>query len=108
MSGGNGEVPEAKQGRGGPPGPLRRPQGGDRPVIRRRHPRPPLRALPGRGANQVPSQGHPQGLGEEAGEEVARQVLHQARELQPHHAHALHARRGSEGCRHRGLSAVQG
>lgn len=95
----NGEVPEAKQGGCPPPGAPRRPEGHHREELRRRHSRPPLRPLPRRRHREVPEQGHSQGFGEEAGEEIAREGVREAGELQPHHAHALHARRGSQGHR---------
>jgi hypothetical protein len=97
----DGEVPQARQGRDPPAGPVRRQEGGDRARVRGGHPRPPLRPLPRRRPRQVPQEGGPQGLGQEDGEEVARQVLHQARQLHPPHAHPLHPRRRLQGRGHR-------
>jgi hypothetical protein len=97
----DGEVPQARQGRYPPPGPLRRQEGSYRARVRGGHPRPPLWPLPRRRPRQVPKEGDPQGLRQEDCEEVARQVLHQARQLHSPHAHPLHPRRRFQGCRHR-------
>ena len=104
----NGEVFEAKQGGDTPAGTVRRSQGRDRSVLRRRHPRQALRSLFGCGDKEVPEQGDPQGLGQEDGQEVPRQGLHQAREFPAPDAHALHLGRGFERRGRRGFASVQG
>ncbi|GER53848.1 palmitoyltransferase ZDHHC5 [Striga asiatica] len=73
----NGEIHQGEQGDDTPPGPLHRPQGHRSQELRRRHPRPPLGPLPRRRRRQVPGEGHPQGLRQEAGKEIAHQGLHQ-------------------------------
>ena len=104
----NGEVFEAKQGGDTPAGTVRRSQGRDRSVLRRRHPRQALRSLFGCGDKEVPEQGDPQGLGQEDRQEVTRQGLHQARQFPAPDAHAVHLGRGFERCGRRGFASVQG
>ena len=104
----NGEVFEAKQSSDTAAGTVRRSQGGDRSILRRRHTRQAVRALFGCGDKEVPEQSDPQGLGEEDGQEVPRQGLRQARQLPAPHAHALHLGRGLERRGRRGLASVQG
>ena len=104
----NGEVFEAKQGGDTPAGTVRRSQGRDRSVLRRRHPRQALRSLFGCGDKEVPEQGDPQGLGQEDRQEVSRQGLHQARQFPAPDAHAVHLGRGFERRGRCGFASVQG
>lgn len=104
----NGEILEAKQGGDRPPGPLRRPEGGDPTHFRRGNPRPRVRTLPGRRNQQVPEQGDPQGLGQEDGEEVAREGVREARQLPAPYADSIHPRRRPQGRRHDRRPPVQG
>ena len=83
-------------------------QGCDRSILRRRHPGQAVRALFGSGDKEVPKQSDPQGLGEEDGEEVAREGVREARELPAPDAHALHLGRGFERRGRCGLASVQG
>ncbi|KAL9665560.1 hypothetical protein QQ045_020981 [Rhodiola kirilowii] len=53
------------------------------------------------GISKYPQKSDPQGLSEEDRQEVQREDIPEARELQPHHADSLHARCGSERRRHR-------
>ena len=64
--------------------------------------------MPRRGDQEVPFEGHQEGLGEENRQEVAREGLREARELPALDAHALHARRGFEGRRGAGRASEQG